>query len=93
MNRPESVFLFNLGIHYSVTLNFTTYNQLISNVIALLQKTYLDEGSATASRYRVDLVWKSSTAIEKEKVHRYFGGKNSTGWRFHTYQVRACLPK
>ena len=83
MNREESLLLFNLGIHYSVSLNFTTYQKLIDSVIRLLQR---GEDGVSPS-YKGKAVWKTSTAIEKEKVGKYFGGLNRTSWRFHTYQV------
>ena len=87
MEQNESVFLFNIGIHYSISLNFTTYRKLIDSVINLLQ----ERDGERRPRYKGTVMWKTSTAIEKEKVGQYFGGLNRTSWRFHTYQVSEAL--
>ena len=38
MRRQNSVFLFNLGVHYPISLNFTTYRDLVDSVIKLLRR-------------------------------------------------------
>ena len=39
MRGQNSVFEFNLGVHYSMSLNFTTYRDLVDSVIILLKET------------------------------------------------------
>ena len=89
MKIHNSVFLFNLGVHYSISLNFTTYKHLIDEVIKLIQRKIVQEEGNMAMR-----IWKTTTSIEKENVHKMFAElpKNKTHWRFHTHQVW-CLSK
>ncbi|CAH3194372.1 unnamed protein product [Porites evermanni] len=81
LTRPEmtgnhSVFFFNVGIHYSLVLNFTTYRRLIQSLITLLKRDSL--GSKALQ------IWRSSTAIEREHLKKLYAGDNLTKWRFHT---------
>ena len=84
LKTQDSVFLFNLGVHYSVSLNFTTYRRLIDNVVKLVKKK-LDN---TMENMPI-LIWKTTTSIEKEMVHKMYAElpRNKTHWRFHTHQV------
>lgn len=84
LTRPEmtgnhSVFFFNVGIHYSLVLNFTTYRRLIQSLITLLKRDNL--GSKALQ------IWRSSTAIEREHLKKLYAGDNLTKWRFHTSPV------
>lgn len=84
MKKQDSVFLFNLGVHYSVSLNFTTYRHLIDNVVRLIKsKTDHSNGNMAMP------IWKTTTSIEKEMCHKMFAElpTNKTHWRFHTHQV------
>ena len=84
LKTQDSMFLFNLGVHYSVSLNFTTYRRLIDNVVKLVKKK-LDN---TMENMPI-LIWKTTTSIEKEMVHKMYAElpRNKTHWRFHTHQV------
>ena len=84
MKTHNSVFLFNLGVHYSISLNFTTYKHLMDEVIKLIQRKIVQEEGNMAMA-----IWKTTTSIEREKVYKMFAElpKNKTNWRFHTYQV------
>lgn len=84
MKTQNSVFLFNLGVHFSISLNFTTYKHLIDNVVKLIQSKTVQENGNMAMP-----IWKTTTSIEKENVHKMFAElpRNKTHWRFHTHQV------
>lgn len=83
LKTQDSVFLFNLGVHYSVSLSFTTYRRLIDNVVRLLRRKL----GNTAQNMPI-LIWKTTTSIEKEMVHKMYAElpRNKTHWRFHTHQ-------
>ena len=85
MNRHGSVFLFNLGVHFPISLTFQSYSRVIDAVIKLL-----NEEDGGKRKYRSMPVWKSTTAIEKEKVTRFpWPAKaiNNTMLRFFTMPV------
>ena len=84
MQTQNSVFLFNLGVHYHLSLNFTTYKGLIDNLVRLIKSKmeHKNENMATP-------VWKTTTSIEREKALKIYKElpKNVTFGRFHTHQV------
>ena len=84
MRRQNSVFLFNLGVHHSISLNFTTYRDLVDSVITLLRRKV-----EVQHNNKPIVIWKTTTSIEKEKTHLMFAElpRNKTHWRFHTHQV------
>ena len=93
MKGNRSVFFFNIGIHYSMSLNLTTYQRLIDNVIKMLK-----QGSGTEDENRTQSsetlsIWRSSTAIEAENFGKTFWGENLTEWRFHNNPVSQELPE
>ena len=77
MKRNDSVLVLNLLLHYTMTINFTMYQELIKDVIKLV-KTSGEFGC------KANFIWKTSTAIHKERT-----GKEGTNvmWRFFTPQV------
>ena len=79
LSSNHSVFVFNLGVHFSIWLNFTTYKDLIDSVIRMIRSSFADEHNN-----KPIVIWKTTTSIEKEKTHP----KNLTHWRFHTHQVQ-----
>jgi len=83
MRTQNSVFLFNLGVHYSISLNFTTYKDVIDNVVELVKSKIAYGNGNTAVP-----VWKTTTSIEKEKTNKMHSDlpRNKTDWRFHTHQ-------
>ena len=76
MKGPQSLFVLNLGIHYTLTINFTTYQQLIDDVIQIL----LDREVGLGSRAKV--VWKTTTSTDSEGLPVHW-----TMRRFYTGQV------
>ena len=83
MQQEESVLLFNLVVHYTKSVNFTTYQKLIDDLILALKETELSHGERVL-KYKAKIIWKSSTAVCKEKVRP---SKSETDFRFFTSQV------
>ena len=84
MQQEESTLLLNLVLHFVRSINFTTYQKLIDDLILVLKaKGFLQGGRV--SEYPAKIIWKSSTAVCEEKyaIHRL------TRLRFFTSQV--CL--
>jgi hypothetical protein len=89
INQPDSVVLFSLGVHFPISLTFEVYKDLIDSVILLLKETH--NGTKT---FQGTVIWKSTTAIEKEKItRRPWPAKplNYTMFRFLTTQVSKSL--
>ena len=85
LRRPDmksngSVLVLNLGLHYPASINFTTYQELIRDVITLLKARKQDLGNSAK------VVWKTTTAMHKENCKQ--ANKNSQNWRFFTPQVK-----
>ena len=85
--RESSVLLLNLGIHYPIGVNFTTYQKLISDLINKLKETRVDSQGNIVPKYKAKIIWKTSSAIHKEKAQEL----NKTHWRFFTTQVREAV--
>ena len=83
MQHQESVLLLNLGIHFPISVNFTTYQRLIGDLINTLKETKDNSQGRRVPKYKAKIIWKSSTAIHKENANV----KNKTSWRFFTTQV------
>ena len=87
MKDKNSALILNLGLHYVHTINFTTYMRLIDNTIRLLTEKFNTD--KIAWRFRGKLIWKTTTAINKEKYgDPRTNARHSTSIRFLTYQVR-----
>ena len=87
MKDKNSAFILNLGLHYVHTINITTYMRLIDNTIRLLTEKFNTD--KIAWRFRGKLIWKTTTAINKEKYgDPRTNARHSTSIRFLTYQVR-----
>jgi len=84
MQQEESVLLLNLVVHYAKSVNFTTYQRLIDDLILALKAKELSHGERVA-KYKAKIIWKSSTAICKEKASL----SKETESRFYTSQVCA----
>ena len=78
MTTADSLLVLNLGLHFPIGINFTTYQNLITDVIRLLRNREKELGS------KARVIWKTMTAIHKEKVAK---PRNKTHWRFFTDQV------
>ena len=91
MNRTDSVFLFNMGIHYSLVLSFAQYQELVNSVVKLLKETKED---GRTPKYKAQIIWRGTTMIEREKlVHEPWPAMkhNTPLFRFHTNQVRSNM--
>ena len=82
MQQGESVLLLNLNLHFVGRINFTTYQKLIDDLILTFKTEKLSQGDRIL-KYKAKIIWKSSTAICKEKVQSL----NKTNGRFLTSQV------
>ena len=82
MQQEESVLLLNLNLHFVGRINFTTYQKLIDDLILVLKAKELSQGERVP-KYKAKIIWKSSTAICKEKV----SSLNKTNGRFLASQV------
>lgn len=90
MDNDESVLVLNLGLHYVHTINFTTYKDLIDKTIRLLNDRF--KTNDRSWRFRGRLIWKTTTAINKEKYgDPRTNARHSTSIRFLTYQVRQII--
>ena len=85
--RESSVLLLNLGIHYPIGVNFTTYQKLISDLINKLKETRVDSQRNIVPKYKAKIIWKTSSAVHKEKAQEL----NKTHWRFFTTQVHEAV--
>ena len=84
MQQEESTLLLNLVLHLARSINFTTYQKLIDDLILVLKAKGFQQGGRI-SEYPAKIIWKSSTAVCEEKyaIHKL------TKLRFFTSQV--CL--
>ena len=78
MTTADSLLVLNLGLHFPIGINFTTYQSLITDVIRLLKNREKELGS------KARVIWKTISAIQKEIVKK---PRNETFWRFLTDQV------
>lgn len=85
MNEKSAIIL-NFGLHFVESTNFTNYMKLINGLVKVLQRERSDlTSNATQSKYRGAVIWKTTTAINKEKASNIHLGHK----RFMTQQVRA----
>ena len=82
MEQEESTLLLNLDVHYVRSINFTSYQKLIDDLILILKAKGQGE---RISQYPAKIIWKSSTAVCMEKYAKGI----LTHFRFMTSQV--CL--
>ena len=86
MQQEESVLLLNLVLHFVKTVNFTTYQRLIDDLILVLKENERSLGERVL-KYKAKIIWKSSTALCKEKA----SSSKETDFRFFTSQVVCTL--
>ena len=77
MQTEGSLMILNIGVHYPQSVNFTTFQGLIRNLIHSLKK------KENKMNHRAKIIWKTTTSIHRE----YFKKKNVTSWRFITAKV------
>ena len=82
MTGNQSVFFFNVGIHYSLSLNFTAYQMLIDGIIGFLRRDTGTENKGMLSS-RTLSIWRSNTSIEVERFEDFFPQVNYTERRFY----------
>ncbi|KAJ7374438.1 hypothetical protein OS493_007544 [Desmophyllum pertusum] len=82
MQLQDSVLLLNIGLHYPVSVNFTTYQRLMADVIHILKETEVNSQGKKIPKYKAKVIWKSTTAISKHKGT----APQSTEARFMTTQ-------
>ena len=82
MQQEKSTLLLNLVLHFAKSVNFTTYQRLIDDLILVLKAKELSQGEIVP-KYKAKIIWKSSTAICKEKA----SSSKETDFRFYTTQV------
>ena len=83
LNSPEmqtegSLMLLNNGLHYPLSVNFTTYQGLIRKLIRSLKRT-----EHKKINYQAKIIWKTTTAVRQEK----HPSNKEPPWRFFTAQV------
>ena len=83
MQQKDSVLLLNLGLHYPVSVNFTTYKKVIGDLIKILKATEVDSQGQKVPKYKAKIIWKSTTSICKHKSR----DPHKTDARFLTTQV------
>lgn len=87
MLSTKSVFLFNLGVHFPISLSFVSYKKLIDSVIKMLLETRTDFKGGYSKKFPSIPIWRSFTAIEQEFLGVKYGAHNLTEFRFHTKPV------
>lgn len=85
----KSVIILNCGLHFVENTNFSNYQRLIDRIIDLLNKSETGEGKGKGKIFRGKLIWKSTTAINRQK----YTGNHLHSRRFLTYQVQNCKPE
>ena len=90
VERPEmderSAIILNFGLHFVESVNFSNYRQLIDGLVNVLQgKHKAMRSNVTQRKYRGTVIWKTTTAINKEKASNIHLGHK----RFITQQVGA----
>ena len=93
VQRPEmdekSAIILNFGLHFVESINFTNYKKLINGLVKVLQGSNNNlRLNVTQPKYRGIVIWKTTTAINKEKASNIHLGHK----RFMTQQVGAyCI--
>ncbi|XP_022800411.1 uncharacterized protein LOC111338235 [Stylophora pistillata] len=82
LQQSSSILLLNLGLHYPVSVNFTTFQKVIGEVINLLKETQVDSQGKEGLMYKAKIIWKSTTALCKHHGKKF----NPTDSRFLTPQ-------
>ena len=60
MTGNQSVFFFNVGIHYSLSLNFTAYQMLIDRIIDILRRSTGNENENALSNRALSIWWNNA---------------------------------
>ena len=79
----NSVILFNAGLHYLESTNFSNYQKTIESLIRLVQETKMVKRSDGNLLFPGEMIWRTTTALNKQKLD----GKHIQARRFLTHQV------
>jgi len=65
INNKQSTVVFNMGLHYTYTINFTVYQNLIEHFLDIIfvNQTLENRG---IPKYRTNIIWKTNTQTKKE---------------------------
>ena len=80
----NSAVVFNFGLHYVESTNFSNYQKLIDGLIEIVKEQEYVNGIGTP-KTKAHLIWKTTTAINKQKAVLNLHMEQK---RFLTYQVR-----
>lgn len=83
----DGVIILNCGLHFVENTNFSNYIILIDKLIGLVKEETRDANGKMVRRFQGRLVWKTITAINREK----YSMKHLHSRRFLTPQVREQL--
>ena len=90
VNDPQmdenSAIIMNFGLHFVESTNFANYKNLIDGLVKVLTDEKDPASNVTRSKFRGTVIWKTTTAINKEKASNVHLGHK----RFLTQQVR-CI--
>lgn len=81
----NSAIILNFGLHFAESTNFTNYKKLIVGLVRVLKNDVISNG--TRRIYRGTVIWKTTTAINKEKAsnahlgHKRFITQQASGLR------------
>ena len=81
----ESAIILNFGLHFVESTNFTNFKNLVTGLLEVLQGGNDVTSNVTRPKYRGTVIWKTTTAINKEKASNIHLGHK----RFMTQQVSA----
>ena len=76
--------VFNFGLHYAESTNFSNYQKLVDGLIGVLKEQENVNGTLRL-KTKVPVIWKTTTAINKQKAVLSLHMEQK---RFLTYQVR-----
>ena len=82
MNKTDSTFFINAGLHLISVLNFTRYQNLIDRMIKMFKETVISSQKEIVPRFRARIIWKTTTA-----AHLEYQQHQRTNQRFVTEQV------
>ena len=82
MNKTDSTFLINAGLHLACVLSFIQYQNLIDRMVKIFRETVTSPRGETVPRFRARVIWKTTTAtfLEHPEYPR-------TRFRYITEQV------
>ena len=85
----NSAIIMNFGLHFVESTNFTNYKKLIDGLVKVLtDEQKVSTLNVTSPKFRGTVIWKTTTAINKEKASNIHLGHK----RFLTQQVKYHLP-